>query len=194
MCAGGVVVVAGVGVAEVVAEQRLVPVDLAAGRLGVGVEQQLGRVAAQPVGRGRTGRGRGSRSAGRAARWAGSSATRSASTSVSSTRVSARRRVVEEAQLDALGDLAEQREVGAAAVERRAQRVGIPGQISTSASCTRRPGPLWSRAGPVSITWSSVPRIGSIKPRVGRNARFPAPRSPGRVTVATHPVRKSYPQ
>ena len=45
----GVVVVARVGVAEVVAEQRLVPVDLAAGRLGVGVEQQLGGVAAQAL-------------------------------------------------------------------------------------------------------------------------------------------------
>ncbi len=41
---GRVVVVLGVGVAEVVGEQRLVPVDLAAGRLRVRVEQQLRRV------------------------------------------------------------------------------------------------------------------------------------------------------
>jgi hypothetical protein len=46
----GVVVVLGVRVAEVVGEQRLVPVDLAAGRLGVGVEQQLRRV--EPLARG----------------------------------------------------------------------------------------------------------------------------------------------
>ena len=46
----GVVVVARVLVAEVVAEQRLVPVDLAAGRLGVGVEEQLVGVAAQALG------------------------------------------------------------------------------------------------------------------------------------------------
>src|SRR3546814_17501084 len=38
--AGRVLVVAAVGVSEVVAEQALVPVDLAVGRLGVGVEQQ----------------------------------------------------------------------------------------------------------------------------------------------------------
>ena len=41
---GGVVVVARIRVAEVVAEQRLVPVDLAFDGLGVGVEQQLVRV------------------------------------------------------------------------------------------------------------------------------------------------------
>jgi hypothetical protein len=40
-----------VGVAEAVAEHRLVPVELADDRLGVGVEQQLVRVAAQPAGR-----------------------------------------------------------------------------------------------------------------------------------------------
>ncbi len=90
MCGRGVVVVARVRVAEVVAEQRLVPVDVAGGRLGVGVEQQLVRVAAQAVARGRTGRARGSRSAARAAPTAGSSARRSASTSVISTRVSCR--------------------------------------------------------------------------------------------------------
>ena len=63
----GVVVVARVLVAEVVGEERLVPVDLAVDGLGVGVEQQLVRVAAQALVAGRTGRGRGSRSAGPAA-------------------------------------------------------------------------------------------------------------------------------
>ena len=46
-----VVVVARVLVADVVAEARLVPVDRPLDRLGVGVEEQLGRVAAQPLGR-----------------------------------------------------------------------------------------------------------------------------------------------
>ena len=45
----GVLVVARLGVVEVVAEQRRAPVDGARGRLGVGVEQQLARVAAQPA-------------------------------------------------------------------------------------------------------------------------------------------------
>ena len=73
---GGVVVVRAVLVAEVVGEQRLVPLDLAAGRLGVGVEEQLVGVAAQALGSGPTDRGRGSRSAGPAGRSGCSSATR----------------------------------------------------------------------------------------------------------------------
>ena len=46
----GVLVVAGLrALLEVVAEDRRVPVDLTVGGLGVGVEQQLGGVAAQPL-------------------------------------------------------------------------------------------------------------------------------------------------
>ena len=46
---GRVVVVVTVRITEVVAEQGLVPIDAPVDRLGVGVEQQLGRVAAQAV-------------------------------------------------------------------------------------------------------------------------------------------------
>ena len=63
----GVVVVAGVGVAEGVAEQGLVPVDLAAGGLGVGSSRSLLGLQRSPLS-GSQGRGRGSRSAGPAGR------------------------------------------------------------------------------------------------------------------------------
>ena len=119
---GGVVVVAGVGVAEVVAEQRLVPVDRAGGGLGVGVEQQLVGVAAQP------------------ALWVVRAVH---AVAVALPRLHGRQvavpdepvdlgqldarlvaaGAVEQAQLDPLGDLAEQREVRAAAVEGGAQGV-----------------------------------------------------------------------
>ena len=124
---GGVVVVLAVLLAEVVGEQRLVPLDLAAGRLGVGVEEQLVGVAAQALGR-----------------------VPRAVDAVAVALAGLHRRDVavphvgvdlgdlelrldelpgvvgvglEQAQLDALGDLAEDREVGAAAVERRAEGV-----------------------------------------------------------------------
>ena len=72
-----VVVVARVGVAEVVGVERRVPLDRAGGRLGVRVEQQLRRVEPQAVLGVVRARARGSRSAGRAAPSAGSSARRS---------------------------------------------------------------------------------------------------------------------
>ncbi len=124
-----VVVVAGVGVAEVVAEQRLAPLDLAARRLGVRVEQQLvgvapqallgvpravhavavplagldrGQVAVPHVGvdLGQLDPGLGDLAAGPD---------------------------VDEAQLHALGDLAEESEVGSAPVEGRSEGVGASG-------------------------------------------------------------------
>ena len=48
---GGVVVVAAVGIAEVVAEHRLIPFDRPIDRLRVGIEDELGRVASVPGGR-----------------------------------------------------------------------------------------------------------------------------------------------
>ena len=110
-------------VAEVVGEQRLVAVDLPVDRLGVGVEQQLGRVAAVAAARGRRGRARGSRSAGRAARRAGSRARRSRRPRAG--RRGSRRRRRREAQLDPLGDLGEEGEVDARAVVGRAEGVGL---------------------------------------------------------------------
>ena len=124
---GRVVVVARLGVAEVVAEERLVPVDVAAGGLGVGVEQQLVGVAALAL--------------------------REVPRSVHAVAVALaglhRRQVAvphvgvdlgqldaglgslpsasKQAQLDLLGHLAEDREVGAAPVEGRAERVGASG-------------------------------------------------------------------
>ncbi len=121
----GVVVVARVGVSELVAEHRLVPGDVADRGLGVGVEQELGRVAAQPL-RGVVGA-------------VDAVAVALAGLQVGQVAVPHERvdlehrdpgllaRVVEEAQLDLLGDLAEDREVGADPVERRAQRVGATG-------------------------------------------------------------------
>ncbi len=118
---GGVLVVAAVLVTEVVAEERLVPLDLAVRRLGVGVEQQLVGVAAQaplglvgpvhPV----------------AVALPGLDLWQEAvpHVRVDLGELDARlvAVLVEQTQLDALGHLAEQREVGAAAVERRTERV-----------------------------------------------------------------------
>ena len=120
----GVVVVARVLVAEGVAEEALVPVDLAGRRLRVGVEQKLGGVAAQPLGRvpgavdavavaltGLHGR---------------QVAVPDQGVDLGHLDPGLRAVLVEEAQLDPLGDLAEEREVGPAPVERRAQGVGAP--------------------------------------------------------------------
>ena len=120
----GVVVVARVLVAEGVAVQALVPVDVARGGLGVGVEQQLVRVAAQPLLR-----------VPRPAHPVAVALTGLDPRQVAVPDVGVDlgqldpglgAGLVEEAELDLLGDLAEQREVGAAPVERRAQRVGAP--------------------------------------------------------------------
>ncbi len=111
---GGVVVVANLGIVEVVAEQRLVPLEVTAGRLGVRVEQQL-----VPVG---------SLAGGRVIRpgdpvpvpltW-----THPRQVGVPDERVDLLQHDpgldalgVEQAQLDALGDLAEEREVRTVAV------------------------------------------------------------------------------
>jgi hypothetical protein len=121
----GVVGVAPGLVAEGVGEQRLVPVDLPLDGLGVGVEQQLGRVAAVPLGR--------------LVGPVDAEAVALARPDPGQVRVPDERVAlgdlhprllavgVEQAQLDAVGDLGEKREVGAGTVVRRAQRVRTSG-------------------------------------------------------------------
>ncbi len=119
----GVGVVPPVRVPEVVGEHRLAPVDVTLDRLGVRVEQQLGRVAAVPVGR----------------------VVRAVHpVPVPLARADARQVpvpdetvhlvqvdpgfpavVVEQAEFDPLGYLGEQAEVGAGSVIRGAQRVAV---------------------------------------------------------------------
>ena len=158
---GGVVVVARVRVAEVVAEQRLVPVDLAAGGLGVGVEQQLVRVAPQPA--------RGVPGTVDAVAVALPRLHRR-QVAVPDERVDLgeldpllrelRALAVDEAQLDPLGHLAEQREVGAAAVERRAQRVGRSGPGLHQGS-SLLPAPVRARQPRVPVCWNDQTIVGA---------------------------------
>ena len=157
----GVLVVAGLRIAEGVAEQRLVPVDLAAGRLGVGVEQQLVGVAAltllgvpRPV---------------HAVAVAlpglhlGEVAVPDVAVDLGQLDLGLRRAAartdVEEAQLDAVGDLAEHGEVGPAAVERGTERIGPSGPglhgrppahlliLNVKSTCPRAPRPIGSGPG-----------------------------------------------
>ena len=126
---GRVVVVARVGVAEVVAEQRLVPVDLAGGRLRVGVEQQLVGVAALALGRVPGAVHPVAVALARLHR--GQVAVPDVGVDLGQLdpglgRLSACP-YFEQAELDAVGHLAEQREVRAGAVERGAERVGLAG-------------------------------------------------------------------
>ena len=116
-----VVVVTGVVVAEGVRETGLVPVDLALDGLGVGVQQQLGRVAAlallrrprpmHPVAIALPGRHR---------RQIGVPAE---SVDLLQADPPLATVVVEQAELDSLGDLGEQREIRARAVVGGAQRI-----------------------------------------------------------------------
>ncbi len=140
----GVVVVARVGITEVVAEQRLVPVDLAGRGLGVGVEQQLVGVAPKAA--------------------LGVPRTVDA-VAVALSRLDLRQVAVpdvavdlghrharlgdrapcpdvDQAQLDLLGHLAEQREVGAVAVEGGAERVGLARPRRRGASLHGTSSPL----------------------------------------------------
>ena len=127
----GVVVVAGVLVAEVVGEERLVPVDVAGRGLGVGVEEQLVGVAALAL----VGVPRAVDAV--AVALAGLHGRDVAVPDVGVDLGDLEPRLgegagvvgvgVEQAQLDALGDLAEQGEVGAGAVEGGTQGVGSAG-------------------------------------------------------------------
>ncbi len=119
---GRVAVVRRVGVAELVREERLIPVELARGRLRVRVEQHLVGVAAQTV----LG----------VVRPRDAVAVPLARLDLRQVRVPHVRVDVaqgdalfgavlgEQAQLDLLGHFGEQREVRAAPVERRAERIG----------------------------------------------------------------------
>ena len=121
---GGVVLgsaVAVLGAGRVRERARGIPVDRALDRLRVRVDQQLRRVEAVPVGRARTGRGRGSRSAGRARLPAGSRASRGRC-AASARACSSRPSVAEQAELDTLGMLGEEREVRSLTVPRRTER------------------------------------------------------------------------
>ena len=114
--------------AEGVAEHRRVPVDLALDRLGVGVEQQLGRVAAM--------------AGGRLVGAVDPEAVALARAHVGQVAVPAEGGhlgerdallgsvVVEQAQLDAGGDLGEEGEVGAGAVVGGAEGEGLSGPES----------------------------------------------------------------
>ena len=133
---GRVLVVGRVGVTERVREQRLVPVDVATGGLGVGVEQQLGRVAA------RAGRGVVRAVDAEPVELSGADVRQ---VGVPDVGVDLDERdallgavVVEEAELHAFGHLAEDREVRPTAVVRRAERVGVAGPgVQTSLQVSR---------------------------------------------------------
>ena len=107
----------------------------------------------------------GSRSAGRGRRRAGSRARRSRPPRAAGSVVS-RPVVVEQAQLDRVGDLGEEREVGAHAVVRRAQRVRRPGphlhlRSSSSTGTSVPPGVLEPNApGAAGVRRGGRPRRG----------------------------------
>jgi hypothetical protein len=116
-----VVVVALLGL-EVVAEDRLVPVDLAVDGLGVGVEEELVRVAAQALGRvvGAVD----AEAVALAGVDPGQEGVPDVAVHLGEADALLVALVVEEAELDLLGDLAEDREVGARAVVRCPEGVG----------------------------------------------------------------------
>ena len=126
--AQAVVVVEGLRLAEPVGEQRLVAVDLAVDGLGVRVEQQLRRVAAVPVRRVVRAVHPVAVALARAGCRAGS-ACQTKRVDLGQLDAGLRAVVVDQAQLDPLGDLGEQGEVGPGAVVGRAEGVGRPGQI-----------------------------------------------------------------
>ena len=114
------------GIAELVGEARGRPVDRALVGLRVGIEQQLARDRSGGRWPGRRGRARGSRSAGRARCAGGTRARRARPSRVIGMRVS----VLSSSNRHSstlVGDLREQREIGAGAVVRRAERIGASG-------------------------------------------------------------------
>ena len=118
---GGVVVVDRCRIAELVREQRRIPVDLADRRLGVRVEQQLVRV--RPLALGRVVRTVDAIAVALAGLHLGQVAVPDVGVDVLQLDARLDPVLVEEAQLHSLRRLAEQREVRAAAIECRAQRV-----------------------------------------------------------------------
>ena len=118
-----VVVVAAVGVAEVVAEQRLIPVERALDGLGVRVEQQLVGVAS--LARGGVVGAVHPVAVALAGLDVGDEGVPDEPVDLGQREPGLVAVGVEQAQLDALGGLAEHREVGARAVVGRAQRIGL---------------------------------------------------------------------
>ena len=138
-----------VGFVEVVGEQRLVVVDLALDRLGVGVEQQLARVAAVAVLRVVGAVHPEAVALARAD--AGQVAVPDEAVDLGQVDAGLGAVVVDQAQLDPLGDLGEQGEVRRRC-RRRSRRAGtpLPGQISmvafrVSSKDQRR---CWAAGGP----------------------------------------------
>ena len=109
-------------VVEAVGEAGLVPVDRAGHGLGVRIEEELLRRCSGGRPPGPTDRAHGSRTAGRVRRRAGRRASSGRRPRRSSWRTS-RAAAVEQAQLDPVGDLAEQAEVRARPVVGRAEGV-----------------------------------------------------------------------
>ncbi len=118
----GILGVHAVGVAEVVAEDRLVPVDLAVDRLRIRVQKKLGRIAPQPLG------GFVGAVDPIPVSLAGADARQEAvvDEGVGFLQLDPGLGVVlvEQAQLDLLGNLGEDREIGAGAIVGGTERIG----------------------------------------------------------------------
>ena len=155
---GGVVVVDRARIAELVREQRRIPIDLADGRLGVRVEQQLVRV--RPLTLGRVVRP--VHSIAVALPWLDLGQVAVPHESVDVLQLDARLDsiLVEETQLHTLRRLAEEREVRAAAVERRSERVCRSGP-GLHALIVPRPAPRHTT--PFAPVQSSSPKKSSPK-------------------------------
>ncbi len=182
----GVLVVARVGIAEVVAEERLVPVDLTLDGLGVGVQEQLVRVEALAALRvvlavhavavalpGSDGRQVG---------------VPDVRVDVDEVDAGLFAAVAEETQLDALGAFAEEREVRAVAVERRAERIARAGPGLHIASIVRsirreRIDRDSQSSGPTCGCEAGARRSVMMprrRPRAGRGAAFACARAAAR--------------
>ena len=141
--------VGGVGLVrriELVPEARLVPVDVALDHLGVRVEQQLGRVAPEALLR----VPRAVDPIAVALAWADVREVRVPAVAVDLAHLDADLGqallgVLEQAQLDAFGDAAEQREVGARPVVVRAEGVRAADPLSWARRLRRPGGPLARR-------------------------------------------------
>ena len=169
-----VVVVALLGL-EVVAEDRRVPVDLAVDGLGVRVEQQLVRVAAQALG-GVVGAVH-AEAVALAGVDAGQEGVPDVAVHLGEPDALLVALVVEEAQLDLLGHLAEDREVRAGAVVRGPEGVGAAGPDLGHLGCSSCCGAPRRRGRWPVRTGCADGRSGGAAG--GRGARRTAFRTPG---------------
>ena len=180
--AEGVVGVELLGLAEAVGEQGLVAVDLAVDGLGVGVEQQLGGVAAVAV----LGLVRSVHAVAVELTGLEVGHVRVPHVAVHLAQVVPRlgALVVDEAQLNALGDLGEDGEVHSAAVERRPEGIGVTGpDVHGVLRCVdeaeRRSH--CDLSGPLDHIWTLHPRRG-----------MPAARGPAYGCATTGAVRSGH--